>query len=77
MASIVSVHEAQTQLARLVDEVVAGHEVIVSQSGNPLVRMVRVSALPKRLGLLQGKNEVPEDFNEPLAVEVLRWLEGG
>ena len=74
----VNIHEAKTHLSRLVDQAVAGEEVIISKAGRPLVRLVPVGAATgRRLGLLTGRIRVPDDFNAPLPPEVLSRFEGG
>ena len=37
----VNMHEAKTQLSKLVDEVQSGEEVIIAKSGKPVARLVR------------------------------------
>jgi prevent-host-death family protein len=76
MTTVVDIHTARIHLARLVDEVAAGGEVIIAKSGKPLARLSRVSPSPKRLGLLTGRLGVPDDFNAPLPPEVLDHVEG-
>jgi prevent-host-death family protein len=54
---ILNIQEAKTHLSRLVEEVVAGGDVIISKAGKPLVKLVAVgaSAGPRPLGLLAGQ----------------------
>jgi len=53
---IVNIHAAKTQLSRLIADVLAGEEVVISKAGTPLVRLVPVAegAAPRRLGALAG-----------------------
>lgn len=53
---VVNIHAAKTQLSRLIAEVVAGEEVVISRAGTPLVRLVPVAAgeRPRTLGALAG-----------------------
>ncbi len=37
---IVNIHEAKTQLSRLLERVVAGEEVIIGKAGKPIARLV-------------------------------------
>lgn len=74
----INIHEAKTHLSRIVEEVAAGHEVIIAKAGKP---MVRVSPLDTgkpaiRFGVLKGKIRVPEDFDAPLPAEVLGGFAG-
>jgi prevent-host-death family protein len=73
----VNVHEAKTQLSRLLDQVMAGEEVIIMRSGRRLVRLVAVEGAPARrvLGTAKGDFVVPDDFDDPLPDEVLAEFE--
>ena len=49
MSKTVSVHEAKTHLSRLINDVLAGTEVIVSRRNEPVIKLVAVEeAKPKR-----------------------------
>ncbi len=49
----VNVHEAKTQLSRLLDDVRGGEEIILAKAGKPYARLVPISALSRReLGFL-------------------------
>ncbi len=37
---IVNMHEAKTKLSKLVEEALAGEEIILAKAGKPLVRLV-------------------------------------
>jgi prevent-host-death family protein len=78
MAITVNIHEAKTHLSRLVEEVAAGAEVIITKAGKPIARLTPISApvRKKRLGLLKGRIKVPEDFNAPLDEATLAAFEG-
>jgi prevent-host-death family protein len=80
MATLVfNIHDAKTNLSRIVDDVAAGAEVIIAKAGKPMARLVPID-LPmkaKKLGLLKGKIKVAEDFNAPLDDETLARFEGG
>jgi len=77
MATVINIHEAKTQLSRIVDEVAAGSEVIIAKAGKPMARLIPIapSPRPKKLGLLKGEIEVPDDFNTPLDDKVLGSFE--
>jgi prevent-host-death family protein len=78
MSTIVNVHQAKTHLSRLLDEVAAGAEVIIAKAGKPVARLVPLEPVVRRtkLGLLQGRISVPDDFDAPLPPEILRDFEG-
>ncbi len=73
-----NVHAAKTQLSRLLDEVVAGKEVIIAKAGKPIARLVPYEAPRERrkLGTLAGQFRVPDDFDDPLPDEILDAFEG-
>lgn len=77
-ATIVNIHEAKTNLSRIVEEVAAGAEVIIAKAGKPMARLSPIDApiKEKRLGALKGKIKVPADFNTPLDQATLDRFEG-
>ena len=75
----VNVHEAKTNLSRLLARVAAGEEVILSRAGRPIARIVpfRKPKGKRPLGLDRGLFEVPEDFDAPPVILFLKRLRGG
>lgn len=65
----VSLAYAQAHLPGLVEKAKAGEEVVITEEeGTPLVRLTPVPARRQRVfGLDQGKIEIPDDFDEPMA----------
>lgn len=61
----VNIHEAKTQLSRLVDRAARGEAFVIAKAGKPLVKVSALDAPaePKRLGFLKGEIEVPDDFD--------------
>ena len=53
---IVNIHEAKTHLSRLIQEAVAGAEIVIAKSGKPLVKLVGLSGTQgfRSLGSLAG-----------------------
>ena len=75
--TIVNVHQAKTQLSRLLAQVEAGEEVMIARRGEPVARLVACKSRSKRQpDVLKGKVVVPEDFFEPLPEEELKGWEG-
>ena len=70
----VNLHAAKTHLSRLVDEAVAGGEVIIAKAGKPMVRLVPVTPRRKRGGFGRGRGKIwiSDDFDAPLPDDVLR-----
>ncbi len=76
----VNVHQAKTNLSRLLSRVELGEEVIISNRGIPVAKLIPFRALTDRrasLGQDQGRYVVPDDFNDPLPEEILAEFEGG
>ena len=59
-------HEAKTQLSKLVERVEAGEEVIIGRGGKPVARLVpyRAAQPPRKPGALKGKLWIAADFDE-------------
>lgn len=78
----VNMHEAKTHLSRLVEEAAAGSAFVICKAGRPLVRVVpldtpdTVAPPPRRLGLLAGQCQVPDDFDQLGAAEIAALFEG-
>ena len=76
MTKSVGVHEAKTHLSRLLEDVTAGEEVVITRRGEPVATLVPVpGAAPRRFGIDRGRLVVPEDFDAPLAGVVLERFE--
>jgi prevent-host-death family protein len=72
----VNVHEAKTQLSRLLVQVENGEEVVIARAGKPVARLVPVQApAGRRLGIDDGVFKVPDDFDAPLPDDVLADFE--
>jgi prevent-host-death family protein len=63
--TIVNIHEAKTQLSKLVDQATRGESVVIAKAGKPLVRVTALDApaAPRRTGFLKGEIDVPDDFD--------------
>ena len=61
----VNIHEAKTQLSRLVDRAAKGESFVIAKAGKPLVKVTAIDApaKPRRLGFLKGEIAVPDDFD--------------
>jgi len=73
----VNVHDAKTHFSRLLDRVQDGEEFVIAKAGRPVVRLGPLSrGRKRRLGALDGKLSVPDNFNDPLPSEVIDGFEG-
>ena len=77
----VNIHEAKTQLSRLVEQAAKGEPFIIAKAGRPLVKVtsldVPVGAQVKRLGFMTGQFTVPNDFDQMGRSEIERAFGGG
>lgn len=76
----VNMHEAKTQLSRLVARVEGGEQIVITRAGKPAAKLVPVShAKPgkRKLGGWEGKFDVPsmEEWAE-MKRETAREFEG-
>lgn len=69
---MVNIHHAKTQLSRLVDEAAAGREIIIAKAGKPVAKLVPLTQgrQTRKLGLLRGALQAPDDFDAPLPDDV-------
>ncbi|PYU18423.1 MAG: type II toxin-antitoxin system prevent-host-death family antitoxin [Acidobacteria bacterium] len=74
----VNVHEAKTQLSKLLRQVATGEEVSIANRGVPVARLVPVSSSkPKRnLGAYGNTIKIADDFDAPLPNSILDAFEG-
>lgn len=73
----VNIHEAKTNLSRLVDEVTGGVEIVIAKAGKPVAKLVPIG--PSRVrkpGFLKGRIKIAADFDAPLPAELLDVFEG-
>jgi prevent-host-death family protein len=77
----VNIHEAKTQLSKLVDEASKGESFIIAKAGKPIVKVTALSAPTgrqvSRLGFMAGQIAVPEDFDRMNQREIERLFTGG
>ena len=71
---IVNIHEAKTQLSKLIEQAVQGEAFIIAKAGKPLVKVTRLDApgsgQVRRLGFMAGQVTVPDDFDRMGQVEI-------
>ncbi|MDP2322610.1 MAG: type II toxin-antitoxin system prevent-host-death family antitoxin [Gammaproteobacteria bacterium] len=77
----VGIHQAKTQLSKLIPMALAGEEVIIMKAGRPLVKLVPVHEKhdDRPLGCCREQVRIYGDLLEPLPEEEIRafWLEIG
>ena len=62
----VNVHEAKTELSRLLEEVEGGERVIIARAGEPVAMLVpyKAASRRRRLGQFEGQAKIHDDFDE-------------
>ena len=64
----VNIHEAKTQLSKLIEQAVKGESFIIAKAGKPMVKVIKIDAPEasnkKRLGFMEGQISTPKDFDE-------------
>jgi prevent-host-death family protein len=77
---IVNVHEAKTQLSKLIEEASKGEPFVIAKAGKPMVKVTALSAPTgaqvRRLGFMVGQISVPEDFDR-MGKEEIEQIFGG
>ncbi len=76
----VNIHQAKTQLSRLVERAASGEEIIIAKAGKPVAKLTAINKparKPRKPGGLKGRLWIADDFNAPLSPEELAvWHEG-
>lgn len=64
----IDLKQAQTRLAELVQEAARGEEVILTQSGEPVARIIPITRAqgPREFGSARGLIHMADDFDAPL-----------
>jgi prevent-host-death family protein len=68
----VNMHEAKSQLSRLVEQALAGHDVTIARAGQPVVKLVPIRKPPARrkLGFLVGRGVATADIKRDFAADI-------
>jgi len=73
----INIHEAKTQLSRLLEEAARGEEIVIAKAGRPYVRLVPClpERTPRTLGGWEGRVRISEDFDQT-PEDVIAGFEG-
>ena len=63
----VNIHEAKTQLSRLLKQVAAGEEITISRAGVPVAKLIAAGTRgeSRPMGMDRGKIHMAKDFDRP------------
>ena len=77
----INIHEAKTQLSKLVEEASKGEPFVIAKAGKPMVKVTALGAPVgteiNRLGFMMGQISVPDDFDRMGEAEIERIFSGG
>lgn len=75
---IVPMHQAKSSLSQLVKRAASGETIFIGSYGRAeaVLTSAANSRPQKRLGLLEGKLVIPDDFDAPLPSDILAAFEG-
>ncbi len=66
---LVNVHEAKTQLSRLLEQVQSGEDIVIAKAGKPVARVIPYTPPKQKItppGAMQGEIWIADDFDQPL-----------
>jgi len=66
----VNVHQAKTNLSKLLERVEAGEEIIIARNGRPVARLTGLPKTKRAPGSRRGQIQMSDDFNDPLPKEI-------
>lgn len=68
-----NIHEAKTNFSQLINQALAGEQIIIARGNKPLIRLVpyEEELTPRQGGQLKGMMHIAEDFDAPLPQELL------
>ena len=75
---VISIHEAKTNLSKLVKRAVAGETIYIGAYGKPEVALTvansgkyRAELRAKAFGCMKGKMELPDGWDDPLPDDII------
>jgi prevent-host-death family protein len=72
----INIHQAKTQLSRLVERAAKGEPFVIAKAGKPLVKVVPLDQPAaneiRRTGFMAGRISVPDDFDRMGSEEIER-----
>ena len=64
----VNIHDAKTNLSRLIQRAVNGEPFVIAKAGEPLVKVSSIHATgdesQQRIGFMKDEIQVPDDFDQ-------------
>jgi len=70
----INIHEAKTQLSKLVEEAAKGEPFVIAKAGKPMVKVTALDAPEgkkmQRFGFMKGELSIPENFDRMFDAEI-------
>ena len=76
MATTFNIHDAKTQLSKLIARAEAGEEIIIARGGTPVAKLSALLPPAPEFGYERGRIHIGEGFDDPLPDDVLTFFEG-
>ena len=75
---ISNIHEAKSQLSKLIESALSGEEIIIAKAGKPLVRLIpyQENEQERIPGGWEAKVVMSDDFDEELPTNILQGFIG-
>jgi prevent-host-death family protein len=77
----VNIHEAKTNLSKLIDKASKGESFVIAKAGKPVVKVMALetplAAAVRRIGFMSGQISVPDDFDLMGQDDIERMFGGG
>ena len=77
---IINIHDAKTQLSKLVEQAAQGESFIIAKAGKPMVKVIPLGKVEtgaaSRLGFMAGEIAIPDDFDQMGSEQIAAIFEG-
>jgi len=77
----INIHQAKTNLSKLIEKASKGESFVIAKAGKPIVRITAlntpVGTQVRRLGFMAGQISVPDDFDRMGQEDIERIFGGG
>jgi prevent-host-death family protein len=72
MTITVNIHEAKTQLSRLLEQAALGREVVIAKAGRPVARLLPLEspAQVRQLGFMAGQGSIEAELKRNFACDI-------
>ena len=74
MSVQVNIYEAKSKFSKLINQAIAGEEIIIAKSGKPVAKLVpfKKPNQNRKPGSAKGKIFIADDFDAPLPEDILK-----